>query len=273
MNNMQIFQNEEFGTVRTLMIEGEPWFVGRDVTGILGYRNPQEAIRTHVSEEDKRVNEILTPGGVQTAHIINESGLYSLIITSRLPAAKRFKRWVTAEILPSIRKHAIYAVDELIANPDLAIAALQALKAERETSARLAEQVASQKMQLAEMRPKASYCDLVLSCRDALPITVIAKDYGWTPQQMNRFLHSQHVQYRVGRTWVLYDGYAGLGYTKTRTLPYEDPDGTPHSAVHTRWTQKGRLFVYDLMKAAGNLPLLEQEDCPEPQNGKENDNG
>lgn len=260
MNNLQVFKNDEFGTVRTLTIDGQPYFVGKDVADILGYSNSRKALADHVDNEDKGVTKCDTLGGAQDLVVINESGLYSLILGSKLPSAKRFKRWVTSDVLPSIRKHGMYAVEDLIANPDLAIAALQALKAEREANRRLAEQVAIQTQQIAEMQPKVSYFDLVLSCPDTQPITIIAKDYGWSANRMNKFLHEQGVQYKIRKTWVLYSHHAGQGYTKTETVPYTDQAGNVHNATHTKWTQKGRLFIYDLMKAAGNLPLVELED-------------
>lgn len=121
-NKVQIFQNTEFGNVRTVEINGEPWIIGKDVALALGYRNPQEAIRTHVDEDDKGVSEILTPGGKQSVPIINESGLYSLVLSSKLPTAKKFRRWVTSEVLPSIRRHGAYMTPETleaaILNPD-----------------------------------------------------------------------------------------------------------------------------------------------------------
>lgn len=110
MNELQVFKNQEFGEIRTVTIKDEPWFVGKDVAEVLGYKNPQEAIREHIDEEDKGVSEILTPGGRQKMPIINESGLYSLILSSKLPKAKEFKHWVTSEVLPSIRKTGSYSV-------------------------------------------------------------------------------------------------------------------------------------------------------------------
>ena len=136
MNELMIFNNPEFGEIRTIEADGAPWFVGRDVAAALGYQNPQRAIRDHVDEEDKGVTEMVTPGGRQTVPIINESGLYSLIMSSKLPGAKRFKRWVTAEVLPSIRKHGAYigpeTLEDMLASPDLVIKLLTALKAEQE---------------------------------------------------------------------------------------------------------------------------------------------
>ena len=110
MNELKAFENPAFGQVRTIEIDNEPWFVGKDVAEALGYSNPQEAIRTHVESEDKGVSEILTPGGKQEVTIINESGLYSLILSSKLPGAKEFKRWVTSEVIPSIRKTGGYTL-------------------------------------------------------------------------------------------------------------------------------------------------------------------
>ncbi|WFD12246.1 Bro-N domain-containing protein [Tepidibacter hydrothermalis] len=110
MNQLQVFQNNEFGQVRTLNIKNEPWFVGKDVANALGYERTADAIRTHIDEDDKGVGKIQTPGGIQEMVIINESGLYSLILSSKLPSAKKFKKWVTSEVLPSIRKNGYYSV-------------------------------------------------------------------------------------------------------------------------------------------------------------------
>ena len=175
MNELKVFQNEEFGAVRTMKINGEPYFVGKDVADILGYSNSRKALIDHVDEEDKNTVTIRDgiPGNPNQV-VINESGLYSLILSSKLPTAKRFKRWVTSEVLPSIRKHGVYAVDEILQDPDILITALQALKAEREANRSLHEQVAIKTQQIAELQPKASYYDLVLSCSDALPVSVIA---------------------------------------------------------------------------------------------------
>lgn len=260
MSELQIFQNAEFGSVRTATIDGEPYFVGKDVATILGYSNPRDAISKHVDDEDKGVAKCDTLGGRQEILFINESGLYSLILRSQLPAARRFKRWVTSEVLPAIRRHGMYATEELIANPDLAIAAFQALKAEREKRQALEEAVAVQAQQIAELKPKATYYDVVLKCKDAVNISVIAKDYGWSAQRMNEYLHKKGVQYKQADIWLLYQKHAGCGYTKTNTHVYEDTCGREHTKVHTKWTQKGRLFIYGLLKADGVYPQIEMED-------------
>lgn len=260
MSELQVFQNAEFGSVRTATIDGEPYFVGKDVATILGYSNPRDAISKHVDDEDKGVAKCDTLGGRQEILFINESGLYSLILRSQLPAAKKFKRWVTSEVLPAIRRHGMYATEELIANPDLAIAAFQALKAEREKRIALEEAVAVQAQQIAELKPKASYYDVVLKCKDAVNISVIAKDYGWSAQRMNEYLHQKGVQYKQADIWLLYQKHAGCGYTKTNTHVYEDTCGREHTKVHTKWTQKGRLFIYGLLKADGVYPQIEMEE-------------
>jgi len=263
MQEIEIFKNEEFGTVRVVDVNGEPYFVGKDVAEILGYSNASKAVLDHVDEEDKcfkmlGVSDSQNGNLVKTA-LINESGLYSLVLSSHLPAAKRFKRWVTSEVLPAIRKHGLYAIDDILENPDMAIAALQKLKEEREERKRLEEVVAMQGQQLSEMQPKATYYDFVLTCTNALPISIIAKDYGWSATKLNGFLHDKGVQYKMGDTWILYANHADKGYTKSSTFAYTDGLGGNRASIHTKWTQKGRLFIYDLMKSAGNLPLVEQD--------------
>lgn len=262
MNEVQIFNNEEFGQVRTLTINDEPWFVGKEVADILQYTNTAKAIRDHVDEEDKLTERIVLAGQNREVIIINESGLYSLILSSKMPKAKQFKRWVTSEILPAIRKHGVYATDNMVekmlADPDAMIAALTELKAERQKSKSLQQTVAIQHQQIAEMQPKASYYDLVLNCKDLVSISVIAKDYGWSARRMNNYLHEKKVQYKKGKIWLLYQKYAEKGYTSTKTQTYAGNDGNMHTSVHTYWTQAGRLFIYDLLKADGVLPTIER---------------
>ena len=266
MNKLKIFENNEFGKVRTVLVNDEPFFVGKDVAEILGYQNGSKAVKTHVDSADKTFimldiadaqNGNVPKGQTKTA-IINESGLYSLILSSKMPRAREFKHWVTSEILPSIRRHGLYAVDEVLADPDMLINALTALKEERANRERLEEVNAVQQQQIAELQPKASYYDVVLNCKDALSVSVIAKDYGWSAKKMNQYLHEHGVQYKQGNTWLLYARYAEQGYTSTRTNTHLGKDGDVHTSVHTYWTQKGRLFIYDLLKEHGVLPLVEQ---------------
>ena len=260
MSELQVFNNAEFGSVRSLMVNGEPYFVGRDVAKILGYANPNDALAKHVDEEDKGVAKCDTLGGIQELTVINESGLYSLILSSKLPSAKRFKRWVTSEVLPAIRKHGVFVMDDIVNNTDALIEALQAFKAERLQRMALEEENVVQKQQLVEMKPKASYYDVVLNSPDLVSITEIAKDYGWSAQKMNEYLHVHGIQFKQGgRIWILYQKYAEMGLTSTKTHTYPDNNGTIHTKVHTYWTQKGTLFIYGLLKGKGILPMIEQE--------------
>lgn len=254
MNELQIFKNNEFGAVRALSIDGEPWFVAKDVAEALGYRMASDMTRL-LNEEDKDTHEMRTPGGMQTVSIINESGLYSSIFSSKLEKAKEFKHWVTSDVLPTIRKHGVYAIDEVLQNPDMLIEALQALKVERAEKKRLAEENAIHIQQIAELQPKATYYDMVLQSPDAVLTTVIAKDYGMSARTLNKILRDCHIQYKLGDSWILYQKYAEKGYTTSKTYALDDG----RTAMNTCWTQKGRLFIYDLLKSNGILPTIERE--------------
>ena len=255
MNDLAVFNNLDFGSVRTLMVGDVPYFVGKDLTTILGYANPSKALSDHVDEEDKLNNDSLSSLGQRGGWLINESGLYSLILSSKMPNAKQFKRWVTNDVLPSIRKHGVYATNDFIKksleDPAWAISVLQELQAKE-------EKIAIQAQQISELQPKASYYDLILQNKSTLPITKIAKDYGMSGRKMNDLLHDLGIQYKMGKTWILYQEYADQGYTQSRTFAIDDEK----SAMHTYWTQKGRLFLYDLLKSKkGILPVIERGDA------------
>ena len=259
MNELKIFENEQFGTIRTVEIDSTPYFVGKDVAEILGYERADNAIRTHVDDEDKLMHQISASGQGRNMTVINESGLYSLILSSKLPKAKEFKHWVTSEVLPAIRKHGVYAVDEVLENPDMLISALQALKEEKAKAKRLTETLAVQEQQIAELQPKASYYDVVLNCKDLVSVTEIAKDYGRSAKWLNEKLHELGIQFKQGgKIWLLYQKYAEKGYTSTKTQTYNGNDGEIHTKVHTYWTQKGRLFIYSCLKAENILPVMEK---------------
>lgn len=251
-NNLIIFEDEEFGKVRTLLIDDEPWFVSKDVASILGYKDTSDAIKRHVENEDKGVGDLPTPGGIQKMQLINESGMYSLILSSKLPQAKKFKKWVTGEVLPSIRKHGAYLtpdkVEEVLLNPDTLIQLAQNLK-EEQKKRRLLE--AENK----ELKPKATYCERVLMSNEAVTTTQISKDYGMTAQELNQILHEQNVQFKTGGQWLLYRQHQGKGLTESET--YIDRYGK--SYMSTKWTQKGRLFIYEILSNIGIYPNEEKE--------------
>ena len=170
MNNLQIFKNEEFGEVRVIEQNGEPWFVGKDVADILGYTNSRDALGSHVDDEDKNTVAISDgKRGNPNQTVINESGLYSLILSSKLPQAKQFKRWVTSEVLPSIRKHGTYMtpekIEEVLLNPDTIISLAQELKDERALRNRLQDKIEKDK-------PKTIFADAVAASKHLFSLEI-----------------------------------------------------------------------------------------------------
>lgn len=257
MNNLKIFENEEFGSVRVIEKDGEPWFVGKDVCTVLGLSNP--TVTVSKLDDDERTKFNLGRQGEAT--VVNESGLYSLIIRSRKPEAKKFKRWITHEVIPSIRKHGAYMTPETleaaILNPDTMIKLCQALKEEQEKVKSLSEANEALNEEVAVLKPKAEYLDIIMSDDRAIPVTKIAKDYGMSAIAFNRLLNDLKIQYRCDGTWCLYQKYADEGYTRTHT--YFSPEFDVF--MQTKWTQKGRKFLYDLLKENGVLPKIEREVC------------
>ena len=244
--------------VRTVTINEEPYFVGRDIADILGYKKPENAIANHVDDEDKTTTLIQGTGSNYKSKtvVINESGLYSLILGSKLPQAKEFKHWVTSEVLPAIRKHGAYMtsskIEEVLTNPDTIIQLATQLKQERE--GRL---IAEQKVN--ELTPKATYYDKVLADKSLVTITQIAKDYGMSGRAMNKKLHELKVIYKQGQTWLLYAKYQKTGWTHSETVMLPKKDGTEKAVLNTKWTQQGRLGLYELLKSNDIIPLIEQD--------------
>lgn len=254
MNGLQVFKNDEF-SIKSLVIDNEPWFVGKDVAEALGYAKPLNAIAQHVDNDDS-LKRGLTDGlgRIQKTIIINESGLYSLILSSKLESAKRFKKWVTSEVLPSIRKTGRYKLPE-ISYPQ----SLRLLADEIEKNKKLELENNIQAQQINEMKPKADYCDKILSSKSLMTITQIAKDYGMSGKAMNQILHDLNIQYKQSGQWLLYSRYQSRGYTSSETIDIKQNDGKVLVRLSTKWTQKGRLYLYERLKKEGYLPLIEQE--------------
>lgn len=263
MNELKIFESPEFGTIRSLELNGEPWFVGKDVAEVLGYKEPRSAISKKVDEDDRGVAKMETPSGIQEMTIINESGLYSLILSSKLPTAKAFKRWVTSEVLPAIRKTGGYIpITPQMSEQEIMAKAVQISMAtiaqQKDAILALESRNAIQEQIIHEMQPKADYTDMILQSKSVVNINQIAKDYGMTAQEMNKILHEIGIQYKQGGQWLLYKKYHSNGYTHSETFNITHRDGTPDVVMNTKWTQKGRLFLYEKLKEFGYLPMIER---------------
>lgn len=244
MNTPQIF-NFEQNEVRTVLVNDEPYFVGKDVAEILGYERADNAVRNHVDEEDKLPHRISASGQNRNMIIINESGLYSLILKSKLPNAKKFKRWVTSEVLPTIRKTGSYT------NVPQSFAQALRLAADLEEKNQLLEQ------QIAEYEPKISYLDMILSSTDTVATSQIAADYGMSAIALNKLLNELGVQHKVSGQWILYRKHMNQGYTKSHTSEIPKADGGVKVVMNTKWTQKGRVFIYNLLTAEGYYPQMD----------------
>ena len=240
----QIFKNEEFGQIRTCMVDGETYFVGKDVASALGYVNPNKAMIDHVDDEDKLTSRIVMAGQNRQVIIINESGLYALILSSKLEGARRFKRWVTSEVLPAIRKNGRYELEQQVVKVE---------EQNRELESRNAylEDIS------AYQKPLTDYARHILSSQQTVTVTQIAQDYGFSAARFNELLMHLRIQHKVGGQWILYAPHVHRGYVQSFSSYYVQPDGEVQVKVHTRWTQSGRLFLYEELKKAGILPLIE----------------
>lgn len=234
-NQVEVF-NFEANEVRTVVIDQEAWFVGKDVADALGYSKARNALAKHVDEDDALKRGVTDNiGRQQEMTLINESGVYSLIFSSKLDGAKRFKKWVTSEVLPSIRKTGSYSVQPAI--PQNFAEALQLAADQEKEKNRLSQQLELQ-------APKVDYYENVIASDETLSVSQISKDYGMSAKEFNKLLHNLGIQYKVGNQWVLYSGLTDEGYTKATT-------GTKSNGgtyTTTRWTNKGKEFIYQTLK-------------------------
>ena len=241
MNEIQIFQNVEFGAIRTMSNEqGEVMFCAKDVAEALGYSNGRDAVRKHVDGEDKTTVAICDTGSnyKSQAIFINESGLYSLILSSKLESAKRFKHWVTSEVLPAIRKQGGYMVAKQGESDEVIMArALQILHAT----------VQRRNEQIAKLQPKADYADEVLDSVTCITTTQLAKELGMTAQELNRRLCEMRIQYWQSGQYMLYAEFARQGFAKSRTHKRVLKHGMVITEMYLVWTERGREFIHQLL--------------------------
>ena len=259
MNELMIFDNPEFGEIRTVEVNGEPWLVGKDVAQALGYSNTKDAVSRHVDTEDKRGSRFPTPSGQQEMTIINESGMYSLVLGSKLPSAKKFKRWVTSEVLPSIRKNGMYLLPKDYPSALRALADSEEQRMALEcTNATLAAENERQAQVIAEFEPIRQYVDTILESPDALATSQIAADYGMSAQELNKILRDEGVQHKVNGQWLLYKKHMNKGYTKSKTFQFTHSDGRADTKLHTQWTQKGRLMIHNILESRGIVAMMDR---------------
>ena len=240
MNKIQIFQNQEFGAIRTMSNEqGEPMFCGKDVALALGYKKPLDAIAQHVESEDSVKHGLLDKRGCnQKTIFINESGLYALILSSKLEGARRFKHWVTSEVLPSIRKQGGYMIARQDESDEVIMArALQIMQA---TLQRRDEQIA-------KLQPRADYADHVLDSISCFTVTQIGKELNMTGHDLNVLLCQMGIQYVQSGQYLLYADYARQGLAKNRNFEYHTPDGELRTRTYLVWTERGRDFIHRLL--------------------------
>lgn len=250
MNQPQIF-NFEQNEVRTFLENDVPYFVANDVAKTLGYKNPSDATNKHCKKAVKTWGSD-SLGRRQSFKVIPESDVYRLIIKSNLPSAEKFEAWVMEEVLPQIRKHGMYATDELLDNPDLLIEVATKLKEEK-TLRLIAEQ------RVNELQPKADYYDRILNNKGLVTVSTIAKNYGMSAVSFNKLLHELGIQFNQSGTWLLYSKFQDKGYTHIEPFDYEDKNGNQQVKTRMKWTQKGHIFLYETLKKNNYLPMIERQ--------------
>lgn len=249
MNNIEVFRNAEFGEIRTIVIDGEPWLIGKDVANVLGYTNTPKAIRDHVDDEDKLTERIVISGQNRNVILINESGFYSLVLSSKMSNAKKFKHWVTSDVLPSIRKHGAYmttqTIENVLTSPDFIIQLATQLKNEQEARKAAENKIEEQQLQLEEQKPKVEFADHVSESENLI-----------TMEYMAKLANDEHIN--VGRnklfSWlreqnilkfdnVPYQNFIDKGYFKVRESTFRF-----FTQQTTFVTGKGQLYIIKKLK-------------------------
>ena len=247
MNEIQVFNNPEFGQIRTMTLpDGQVGFVGKDVAEVLNYADPQKAIKMHVDDDDKLTRQIVVSGQKRNVWLINESGLYSLILSSKLPKAREFKHWVTSEVLPQIRKTGGYI--PVNKEDDEKTILCKAVKILMKTVEMQKQELAEQDIRIARLAPKAEYAEEVLMSPTCYTMTQVAKSLSMTVQQLQHWLHKTRIIYRSpSGCWMLYAGYLKKGYEAYRTKKGENLFGDVlWTDTYLVWTERGKEFIHGL---------------------------
>ncbi len=265
MKQLQVFNHQEFGALEVIHLNGKEMFNLENVAWSLGYTKVAKG-KTYLRKD--RIEKVIQKADISViVHdgqpYITEDGLYELIFESETQKAKEFRKWVTSEVLPSIRKHGAYmtpnTINALLQDPDLIIGLASQLKQEQQ-----ARQVAEQKnlmltQQIAENASKITYLDQILQSQDTVTVSQVAADYGLSAMKLNKILKEEKVQYKVNNQWLLYSKYQNKGYTKSKTVDVVHTDGSRSVKMNTRWTQKGRLFIHELLTKRGIIPEMDRE--------------
>lgn len=267
MNEMQVFSNPEFGSIRTIKVNGEPWFVLKDVCEAFGETNYRR-VASRLEDDEKGVSQISTRGGKQNMTIVNESGLYSALfamqpekargvdneyIVKRQTQLRQFKRWVTHDVLPSIRKNGGYMI------PQDYTSALRALADAEEQKLKLLAENQRQAQAIADFEPIRQYVDEILESQSAMATSQVAADYDLSAKALNKSLYEAGIQRNVNGQWILYKRYMGKGYTKSKTIQFIRSDGRYDSTLQTQWTQKGRMLIHEVLTSRGIQAVMDRK--------------
>ena len=262
MNEIKVFDNPQFGKVRTAGTSENPLFCLPDVCKALGLNasHVRERLEDGVVSTDTITDNL---GRTQVANFVNEDGLYDVILDSRKPEAKTFRKWVTSEVLPSIRKTGQYSANiPQTFSQALMLAARQQEEIERQKAAlaQQGEEIVKLSNEVMTMKPKATYYDLILNNPSTVTITQIAQDYGMSAKKFNQILCDFRIQHKVNKQWILYADNINKGYVQSKPTNIPLANGTEKVVYNTEWTQKGRIFLYEKLKQAGVLPMIENKE-------------
>ena len=261
-NQITIFKNPQFGDIRTAGTADNPLFCLKDVCSAIDITN-QRNVTSRLDAEDVQLVDTPTNGGCQSMTYVSEGGLYDAIVRSDSTKAKPFRRWVTHDVLPTIRKTGGY----IATNADMTDAEILAkavlvaqstIDKRNERIKQLEAENAGQKKLIAQMRKGNDYLNTILQSKGTLATTQVAADYGMSAIAFNKKLNEMHIQHKVHGQWILYSEFMGKGYVQSDTITFYHHDGRPDTRLCTVWTQRGRLFLYDALKELGILPLVER---------------
>lgn len=266
------FVNEQLGSIRVLGTYDKPLFNFSDACNMLGYKNNREALRKHVEPEDVTKRDTLTKGGLQPMTYVTEAGLYCLIFGSKVEGAKVFKKWVTNDVIPSIRKTGSYGeekpsyqigdpikrAERWIAEEKQRQALMLENKEQKKQLEESSKEIVALSSTITQMQPKVTYFDVMIKNKSTSVITSMAQDYGMSAQAFNKKLNELGIQHKVADQWVLYRQYLDKGYVNSEPITITHNDGSQTIKYLSKWTQRGRFFLYGFLKANGVLPLIER---------------